>query len=72
MLQHCDQAARRAEAQQRHGDDHVGEMVPVHDRQQAREQDFVTQNAGREHRHGEEDAGPGEAVRRLLARHVAL
>ena len=59
---------RRAEAEQRDGDDHVGEVMPVHDRQQAREEDFVAQHAGREQRHGNEDAGPRRGVR-PLARH---
>ena len=69
-LEYRDQAARRAEAQQRHGDDHVGKVVPVHDRQQARQQDLVAQHAGGEQCHGDEESGPGEAVR-SLARHAA-
>ena len=51
-LQHRHQTSRRAEAEQRDGDDHVGEVMPVHDRQQACEENFVAQHAGREQRHG--------------------
>ncbi len=40
--------ARRAVTQQRHADHHVGEVVPLDDREQPHQQDLVTQGGGRE------------------------
>jgi hypothetical protein len=50
--QQRDERAARAIAQQRQADDHVGEMVPLHDRQHAHQQYLVADSRRRDKQRG--------------------
>ena len=51
LAQHQQERAARPEAEQGHADHQEGEVVPLHDREQPGEQNFVAESSGGEHRH---------------------
>jgi hypothetical protein len=58
LAQQGDAGARRTVAEQRHADHHVGEVVPLDDREQPREQDLVRQGGGRHGRERQPERSP--------------
>jgi hypothetical protein len=46
--------AAGAEAQKRHRDDHVGEVVPARDREEPHQEDLIGKDGRRDHRHRQE------------------
>ena len=50
IAQRQQKRAARSEPEQGHADHQEGEVVPLHDREQPGEQDFVTESSGGEHR----------------------